>query len=40
MVVRGAIRRKEIAEDRGITPWWIDRQLAKLAAASGKLGKV
>jgi len=39
MAVRGAIRRKEIAEDRGITPWWIDRQLAKLAAASGKLGK-
>ncbi len=39
MAVRGAIRRKEIAEDRGITPWWIDSQLAKLAAASGKLGK-
>ncbi len=39
MAVRGAIRRKENAEDDGIKPWWIDRQLAKFAAATGKLDK-
>jgi len=39
MAVRGAIRRKENAEDDGIKPLWIDRQLAKLAAATGKLDK-
>ena len=39
MAVRGAIRRKENAEDDGIQPRWIDRQLAKLAAATGKLDK-
>jgi putative aminophosphonate oxidoreductase len=39
MAVRGAIRRKENAEDDGIRPWRIDRQLAKLAAATGKMDK-
>ena len=39
MAVRGAIRRKENAEDDGIKPRWIDRQLAKFAAATGKLDK-
>jgi putative aminophosphonate oxidoreductase len=37
MAVRGAILRKENAEEDGIKPWWLDRQLAKFAAATGKL---
>ncbi|XZG69680.1 FAD-dependent oxidoreductase [Chitinibacteraceae bacterium HSL-7] len=40
MAVRNAIRRKEAMEDRGATPWWLDRQLAHLAAAAGKADKV
>ena len=39
MVVRGAIRRKENDEDDCVNPWWIDRQLAKFAAATGKMDK-
>lgn len=39
IVVRNAIRRKEHAEDLGRAPWWLDRQLSKLAAAAGKADK-
>lgn len=39
IVVRNAIRRKERAEDKDRTPWWLDRQLAKLANAAGKADK-
>lgn len=39
IVVRNAIRRKERAEDLGHAPWWLDRQLSKLASAAGKADK-
>ncbi|MGE8320796.1 MAG: FAD-dependent oxidoreductase [Comamonas sp.] len=39
IVVRNAIRRKERAEDEDRTPWWLDRQLSKLANAAGKADK-
>lgn len=39
MTVRNAVRRKENAEDDGKKPWWIDKQLAKLANAAGKSDK-
>lgn len=32
-VVRGAVARKEVAEDAGLRPAWIDRGLARLAPA-------
>ena len=40
MMVRNAVRRKENAEDSGKAPWWLDKQLAKLAGAAGKADKV
>ena len=36
LLVRGAIRRKERAQDAGRPPAWIDQSLAKLADAAGK----
>jgi hypothetical protein len=39
MAVRGAIRRKEKAEDEGRAVAWYDKQLAKLADAAGKADK-
>ena len=39
MLVRGAIRRKEAAEDNNQSPFWLDKQLAILAAAAGKADK-
>ncbi|UXI00002.1 FAD-dependent oxidoreductase [Photobacterium sp. TY1-4] len=39
MLVRNAIRRKEAAEDAGLKPNWLDRQLAKFANAAGKADK-
>ena len=39
MLVRGAIRRKEAAEDNHQPSFWIDKQLATLAAAAGKADK-
>jgi len=39
MTVRNAIRRKEAAEDTNKSPWWFDKQLAKLAASAGKSDK-
>jgi glycine/D-amino acid oxidase-like deaminating enzyme len=39
MTVRNAVRRKENTEDAGGKPWWIDKQLAKLANAAGKSDK-
>ncbi|MBS0508833.1 MAG: FAD-dependent oxidoreductase [Proteobacteria bacterium] len=39
IVVRNAIRRKEAAEDAGRAPWWLDRQLSRLANAAGKSDK-
>ncbi|MEP4189495.1 MAG: FAD-dependent oxidoreductase, partial [Sneathiella sp.] len=34
IVVKNAIQRKERMEDRGLPSWWIDRQLAKVAAVT------
>ena len=39
MAVRGAIRRKEKAEDEGRAVAWYDKQLARLADAAGKADK-
>ncbi|MCJ8350284.1 FAD-dependent oxidoreductase [Moritella sp.] len=39
MMVRNAIRRKERCEDNDSTPFWFDKQLAKLANAAGKADK-
>jgi putative aminophosphonate oxidoreductase len=39
MTVRNAVRRKERAEDDGRRPWWLDVQLARLAAPAGKSDK-
>ena len=39
IIIRNAIRRKEKAEQSEIKPWWIDRQLAKLATSIGKVDK-
>lgn len=39
MIVRSAIRRKEAAEDNNQSPFWLDKKLAKLAAAAGKADK-
>ena len=39
MAGRGAIRRKEKAEDEGHAVAWYDKQLAKLADAAGKADK-
>lgn len=39
LLVRDAIRRKEAAEDRGRQPFFVDRQLARFAAAAGKADK-
>ncbi|SGY81656.1 Putative uncharacterized protein [Moritella viscosa] len=39
MMVRNAIRRKERCEDNEITPFWLDKQLAKFANAAGKADK-
>ncbi|MEC9091965.1 MAG: FAD-dependent oxidoreductase [Planctomycetota bacterium] len=36
MLIRNAIRRKERAEDSGRKPFWLDKQLAKLANAVAK----
>jgi putative aminophosphonate oxidoreductase len=36
LLVRNAIRRKELAEDRGRSPWFLDRALSRLADAAGK----
>jgi putative aminophosphonate oxidoreductase len=36
LLVRNAIRRKELAQDRDRTPWFFDRALARLADAAGK----
>jgi len=37
IIIRNAVRRKEKAEQLEITPWWIDRQLAKLATSIGRV---
>lgn len=37
--VRNAVRRKERMEDHGQSPFWLDKQLAKFAAAAGKADK-
>ncbi|USG61977.1 FAD-dependent oxidoreductase [Sneathiella marina] len=34
MLVKNAIQRKERREDRGRPAWWLDRQLAKIAATT------
>ncbi len=39
LLVRNAIRRKELAEDRDRQPWLLDRMLSKLANAAGKADK-
>ena len=39
IIIRNAIRRKEKAEQLEIEPWWIDKQLAKLAIAIGRVDK-
>lgn len=39
IVVRNAIRRKELAEDEDRQPWLADRMLSKLASAAGKADK-
>ncbi len=39
IVVRNAIRRKELAEDQDRQPWLVDRMLSKLANAAGKADK-
>ena len=39
LMVRNAIRRKELAEDLDKKPNWIDKQLAKFAKAAGKADK-
>ena len=39
IIIRNAIRRKEKAEQLEIKPWWIDRQLAKLATSIGRVDK-
>jgi hypothetical protein len=39
IVVRNAIRRKELAEDENRQPWLVDRMLSKLANAAGKADK-
>ncbi|QLG86836.1 FAD-dependent oxidoreductase [Chitinibacter bivalviorum] len=39
LLVRNAIRRKENAEDHDKAPFWIDRFLARFAAAAGKSDK-
>ncbi|MAZ01902.1 MAG: FAD-dependent oxidoreductase [Sneathiella sp.] len=41
MMVKNAIRRKERMEDAGRKSWWVDRQLAKIAATTaGRLKSV
>ncbi|MDC0057046.1 FAD-dependent oxidoreductase [Alphaproteobacteria bacterium] len=37
IIIRNAIRRKENAEQKEIKPWWIDKQLAKLATSIGRV---
>ncbi|KDM91310.1 FAD-dependent oxidoreductase [Photobacterium galatheae] len=39
MIIRNAIRRKEMAEDSHRQPFWLDRHLAKLAKSAGKADK-
>ena len=39
ILIRNAVRRKEKAEQSEIKPWWIDRQLAKLATSIGRVDK-
>ncbi|AMO98544.1 NAD(P)-binding Rossmann-like domain protein [Collimonas arenae] len=39
LVVRNAIRRKELAEDQDRKPWMLDQMLSKLANAAGKADK-
>ena len=39
MIIRNAVRRKENAEQLEIKPWWIDKQLAKLATSVGRVDK-
>ena len=39
LVVRNAIRRKELAEDHDRKPWLLDQMLSKLANAAGKADK-
>ncbi|MEM4987060.1 FAD-dependent oxidoreductase [Collimonas sp. H4R21] len=39
LVVRDAIRRKELAEDQDRKPWLLDQMLSKLANAAGKADK-
>lgn len=38
-IIKHAINRKENAEDNEQSPWWLDIQLAKFAAAAGKADK-
>ncbi|WP_117232416.1 FAD-dependent oxidoreductase [Vibrio maerlii] len=40
MMMRDAVRRKENAEDENLKPFWLDKQLAKLAGPAGKADKV
>ena len=37
MIIRNAVRRKESAQEKGIDPKWIDKQLAKLAVSVGRV---
>ncbi|MCO7188106.1 MULTISPECIES: FAD-dependent oxidoreductase [unclassified Pseudoalteromonas] len=38
-LVKQSVQRKERCEDAGHSPWWLDMQLSKLAAAAGKADK-
>lgn len=38
-IVKRAIVRKEQCEDKGLKPYWIDKQLAQFASAAGKADK-
>ena len=37
IIIRNAVRRKESAQEKGIDPKWIDKQLAKLAISVGRV---
>jgi len=37
MVIRNAVRRKEKNQEIGKNPFWIDKQLAKLAVSVGRV---
>ncbi len=37
MIIRNAVRRKEKLQEQEKRPWWIDKQLAKLAVSVGRV---